>query len=43
MSENVPKLGMIQKAPRGTMGIFRPTLVVADDICNAKLAMKLGK
>jgi hypothetical protein len=42
-SKNSPELDIIEKAPHGTTGIFRPTLVVADDICNAKLAMKLGK
>jgi hypothetical protein len=41
--KNSPKLGTIQKAPRGTMGIFGPTIKVANDICNAKLAVKLGK
>jgi len=43
LSKNTPKLGIIEKALLGTMGIFNPTVVVADDICNAKLAIKLGK
>ena len=41
--KNVPKLGTIQKPFRGTMEIFRPTDMVAKDIHNAKLAIKLGK
>jgi hypothetical protein len=41
--KNSPKPSSIQKAPFGTMGIFRPTVVVADDICSAKLAIELGK
>jgi hypothetical protein len=37
------KLGLVEKTTCGSMKIFSPTLVVADDICDAKLAIERGK
>ena len=39
--KNSPKLSIICKVSCRTMGIFRSTVVVANDISNAKLAIKL--
>ena len=41
--ERVPNLCVYKKRPCGAMRFFRPTVVVADDVCDSELADKLRK